>query len=83
MKGASSFNIAEYPDDVFPDPPLQPEDPFVKYKMLEWSLLHTNQDRLQGYLAHVTSSVDTERLAAARTSGRIFISIRSRSFSSK
>ena len=80
MKGASSFNIAEFLDDVFPDPPLQPEDPFAKSEMREWLLLHPNQDRLRGYLARVTPSVNVEGQAAAQTGGRIFISIRSRVF---
>jgi glutathione S-transferase len=31
-----SSNIAEYLDDVFPDPPLQPEDPFERSVMREW-----------------------------------------------
>ena len=31
-----SSNIAEYLDEMFPDPPLQPQDPFEKSKMREW-----------------------------------------------
>lgn len=31
-----SSNIAEYLDEVFPDPPLKPEDPVLRAQMREW-----------------------------------------------
>jgi glutathione S-transferase len=31
-----SSNIAEYLDEVFPDPPLKPENPVLRTQMREW-----------------------------------------------